>query len=213
MACNNNNNYEFLIKRNDTSPSLRYKIFDCDSSPIDLTEDYTLEASMWSNAKLKKDLDTVNQEILFANNIGFETVSVGTNLLLKTSNSYETLVVTAVDSYNNTITVDRAQLGTDALNWKKGTVIKIIKFINSPATKELVNSTSLNMQGEEETSLAESYLVYDWLDSDTSLPGDYLFEFKVTKKNPETQVVEWTRKYPAEKEGISVKILDGNLEV
>jgi hypothetical protein len=69
------------------------------------------------------------------------------------------------------------------------------------------------MQGEEETSLAESYLVYDWLDSDTSHPGDYLFEFKVTKMNPETQVIEWTRKYPAEKEGISVKILDGNLEV
>ncbi len=212
MACNNNN-YEFLIKRNDTSPSLRYKIFDCDSSPIDLTEDYTIEASMWSNAKLKKDINTLQQEILFANNTGFETVTVGSNLLLKASNSYETLVVTSVDSYYNTLTVNRAQLGTNALNWKKGTVVKIIKFINSPATKELVNSTSLNMQGEEETTLAESYLVYNWIESDTSLPGDYLFEFKVTKTNPETQVVEWSRKYPAEKEGIFVKTLDGNLEV
>lgn len=212
MACNNNN-YEFLIKRNDTSPSLKYKIFDCDSSPIDLTEDYTIEASMWSNAKLKKDINTVQQEILFANNVGFDTVWVGGNLLLKTSNSYETLTVTAVDSYNNSITVDRAQLGTAALNWKKGTVVKMIRFINSPATKELVNSTSLNMEGDEETTLAESYLIYNWLDDfDTSLPGDYLLEFKVTKINSDTSV-EWTRKYPSEKEGISVKILDGNLEV
>jgi hypothetical protein len=168
---------------------------------------------MWSNAKLKKDINTLQQEILFANNTGFETVAVGSNLLLKASNSYETLVVTSVDSYYNTLTVNRAQLGTNALNWKKGTVVKIIKFINSPATKELVNSTSLNMQGEEETTLAESYLVYNWLESDTSLPGDYLFEFKVTKTNPDTQVVEWSRKYPAEKEGIFVKTLDGNLEV
>ena len=213
MACNNNN-YEFLIKRNDTSPSLKYKIFDCDSSPIDLTGDYTIEASMWSNAKLKKDIDVSQQEILFANNVGFDTVWVGGNLLLKTSNSYETLTVTAIDSYNNSITVDRAQLGTAALNWKKGTVVKMIRFINSPATKELVNSTSLNMQGDEETTLAESYLIYNWLDDfDTSLPGDYLLEFKVTKINSETSNVEWTRKYPSEKEGISVKILDGNLEV
>jgi len=110
--------------------------------------------------------------------------------------------------------VDRAQLGTAALNWKKGTVVKMIRFINSPATKELVNSTSLNMQGDEETTLAESYLIYNWLDDfDTSLPGDYLLEFKVTKINSETSNVEWTRKYPSEKEGISVKILDGNLEV
>ena len=212
MACNNNN-YEFMIKRNDTSPPLRYKIFDCDSSPIDLTEDYVIEASMWSNAKLKKDIDTAQEEISFASNTGFNTVGVGSNLLLKTSNSHETLAVTAVDSYNNILTVNRGQLGTDPLNWRKGSVVKIIKFINSPATKELVNSTSLNMQGDEETTLSESYLVYNWLDSDTALPGDYLFEFKVTKINHDTSATEWTRKYPSDQEGITVKILDGNLEV
>ena len=111
------------------------------------------------------------------------------------------------------MTVNRGQLGTDPLNWRKGSVVKIIKFINSPATKELVNSTSLNMQGDEETTLSESYLVYNWLDSDTALPGDYLFEFKVTKINHDTSATEWTRKYPSDQEGITVKILDGNLEV
>ena len=177
MPCNNNN-FEFIIKKNDTNPPLRYKIFDCDSNPVDLEGDFLVEASMWSNAKIKKDIDDAQQDISFADNVGFETASIGSNLLLKTSNRYELMTVEDVDDINKIIYAQRAQLNSVASVWKKGSPIKIIKFLNFPATKELEYSDGIDINGEKTTSLSGSYLVYNWNGLDTSTPGEYFFEFK-----------------------------------
>lgn len=209
MANCNNYTYDFVIKRNSTQPSIRLKIYDCDMSPIDLTNK-EITANMWANAKLKKDISDTDIEILLADNIGINTVVPEDILLLKSSSNHELVQVTEI--LDNIITVDRGYFDTTAINWKKGTNIKIIKIMNSSATYDMVREDVIKLNGTvEQNVLVESYLVYNWFLDDTRVPGEYYFEFKVLEKDENDEIIS-SRKYPEEKEGILVNILDNNLE-
>lgn len=208
--CNkNNNNYDFVIKRNSTQPSIRLKIYDCDGGPIDLTNK-EVTASMWANAKLKRDINENSFEVSLADNIGLNTVIPDDILLLKNSYNHELVQVSSI--VNNTLMVTRGYFDTNPTSWKRGTGIKIIKIMNSGATFDLVKEDVMKLNGTiEKNVLVESYLVYNWFVDDTRVPGKYYFEFKVIERNENDEIVS-SRKYPEEKEGISVNILDSNLE-
>jgi hypothetical protein len=178
-------------------------------SPLDLTGK-EITASMWANAKLKKDISDSDTEILFADNIGLNSVIPEDVLLLKSSSDHELVQVSSIE--NNNITVTRGYFDTTSINWKKGTNIKIIKIMNSSATYDLVKEDVMKLNGTvEKNVLVESYLVYNWFVDDTRVPGEYYFEFKVIERNESDEITS-SRKYPEEKEGIFVNILDNNLE-
>jgi len=207
--CNNSQNYDFVIKRNSTQPSVRLKIYDCDMSPIDLTGK-EITVNMWSNAKLKKNISESDMEISFADNTGLNTVVPDDVLLFKSPSDHELVQVSEI--VDNTIVVTRGYFDTTPNIWKKGTNIKIIKIANSSATYDLVREDVMKINGTvEKNVLVESYLVYNWFVDDTRVPGQYYFEFKVVERNESDETTS-SRKYPEEKEGISINILDNNLE-
>ena len=209
MPCTDSK-YDFIIKRNSTQPSLRLKVYDCDWSPIDLSK-YEITASMWANAKLKKDISDSDFEILLADNVGLSAVIPGDVILLKNSAAHELVQVSSI--VNNSIMITRGYFETTPSSWKKGTSIKIIKIMNSSATYDLVREDVLKLDGKKELNvLVESYLVYNWFVDDTRVPGEYYLEFKVIERNAEYEII-YSSKYPSEKEGVYLNILDNNLEI
>jgi hypothetical protein len=209
MACADSK-YDFIIKRNSTQPSLRLKVYDCDWSPIDLSK-FEITASMWANAKLKKDISDSDFEILLADNVGLNTVIPGDVILLKSSADHELVQVASI--VDNAIMVTRGYFETTAVSWKKGTSIKIIKIMNSSATYDLVREDVIKLDGTKELNvLVESYLVYNWFVDDTRVPGEYYLEFKVIERNAQDEIIS-SSKYPSEKEGVYLNILDNNLEI
>ena len=142
MPCTDSK-YDFIIKRNSTQPSLRLKVYDCDWSPIDLSK-YEITASMWANAKLKKDISDSDFEILLADNVGLSAVIPGDVILLKNSAAHELVQVSSI--VNNSIMITRGYFETTPSSWKKGTSIKIIKIMNSSATYDLVREDVLKFR-------------------------------------------------------------------
>lgn len=214
MSCNDNKNRcpdqygcvcgscpDFIIRRHDTKPDYRVSMEDCDG-PMDLT-DLVLEATMWANAKLKINISDSDDHISLADNIGFNQIMVGDVLILDRARSPEKLLVTSFDEESKLVYVDRAYDGTTAQSWTRGSPIRIIKFMNSPAKTEMVYEDVLGLDGTTtEDVLQESYFVYEWSPEDTALPGCYYLEFKLIK------VDDWIRRFPVDKEGFSIKITD-----
>lgn len=169
---------DFQIKRNDTLPPFRVNIED-ENGPIDLTN-LVLEASMWANAKLKKDITNTDTFIAFADNIGFDQALQDDIIIVDQSHSTEHMKILGFDDVNKLVEVQRGIDGTIALAWKKGTKLRIFRFINSAATTEMtfedveqVDGTTLCNQ------LENSFLIYEFNSKDTCSPGCFLFEFKL----------------------------------
>jgi hypothetical protein len=201
FGCLDNVCPDFLIRRHDSKPDYRILMEDC-NGPMDLT-DLVLEATMWANSKLKSGISNSDNAISLADGIGFNQVSVGDLIVADRPRGSERMIVTSFDEDNRIIYVNRAQDGTTAQNWKKGTPLKIIKFMNAPAKTEMIYEDVLELDGTvKDNVLQESYFVYEWSTSDTSLPGCYYLEFKLIK------IDEWIRRFPNDKEGFLIKITD-----
>lgn len=178
---------DFMIKRHDTKPSFKILMEDCDG-PMDLTG-LVLEASMWAKAKLKKDLLPEENFFSLADNIGFQQVMVGDIIIMDRARTPEKMLVTAFDEQNSLIQVQRAYHGTIAQKWKKGSPLRIMKFIGNTAITEMIYHDVLEIDGTTtEDVLGESFFVYEWNSSDTCLPGCYYFEFKLIKMIEEENV-------------------------
>jgi len=196
---------DFLIKRNDNKPDFRVKVEDCDG-PMDLTN-LVLEANMWASAKLKSALSLTDLNISLADNIGFNQIAIGDVIFVNKPRQAEYMLVTSFDEVNYSIRVQRAYHNTTAQNFKKGQEIKIIKFMNSSSVTEMIFQDVINIDGTTSNdTLTESFLVYNWQLSNTSLPGCYTFEFKLMKMN--STDVEWVRRFPSNSEGYKIKIYD-----
>lgn len=224
---------DFIIRRYDTMPSFKVKVEDCDG-PLDLT-DLVLEATMWAKAKLKKSILADDEYFGLADNIGFNQVMVGDIIIIDQARLPERMLVTAFDEKNKLIKVQRGYHGTTASDWDKGSLIRIFKFINSPARIEMVYQDLLKIDGTYDYDvLTDSFLIYDWSAQDTCLAGCFYLEFKLLKMTetqnltmlsddvipsftspdliPEdfgcglSEGVEWVRKFPVEGEGFLVKI-------
>lgn len=225
---------DFVIRRHDTKPSFRVKMEDCDG-PMDLT-DLVLEASMWAKGKLKKNLTISDTYFSLADNIGFNQIMIGDIILIDNIRSPEKMLVTAFDEKNKFVQVQRGYHGTTIQEWKKGTSLKIIKFIGAVAETEMLYEDILEIDGTTTLNvLTNSFFVYNWAATDTCLPGCYYFEFKLLKmleeevnilSDPITpsvipsfsdpnidygcglgEGVEWVRRFPLE-EGFVIKIVD-----
>lgn len=171
---------DFVLKRHDTRPAFKVKIEDCDG-PLDLTN-LVLEANMWAAAKLKSTITQADTYFALADNIGFNQIMVGDVIIMDRARLPEKMLVTAFDENNRLVQVQRAYQGTTAQSWKKGSPLRIMKFMNSPAQTEMIFEDILELDGTKtENVLVESYFIYEWQSADTCLPGCYFLEFKLIK--------------------------------
>lgn len=201
---------DLCIKRNDNKPYLKVSISDCDG-PIDLTEeDLVVEASMWFDAKLKTDIAGITTQIRFADDLGFESVSVGDIISTSKSRSPELMLVSSVDESAKTLTVVRAQSGTSARAWPKGTQLSVFRFRDEAAKIESVFEQVEGLDGTTSEQLVDTMLVFEWATEHTSAPGCYWLEFKILKVLPSTGggVVEWVKSVPTSSQGYMVRVVD-----
>lgn len=250
MSCNNNNKCvnslgcsnvcpDFLIKRHNTKPSLELTIKDC-NNPVDLT-DTIVEVSMWINAKIKTNIIETDTYFALADNIGFDQINEGDIILVDRTRLPEHMLVIGFDENNKYLQVQRGYQGTTASKIKKGTKLRILRFLNAVGSTEMTLTDITQEDGSILTDvLTESKLIYDWSFADTCLPGCYLLEFKLLKTidaEPLTDTltlsvpslsfvsydpsdiawntssnIEWARRYPDDKEGYIIQIVDTPIE-
>lgn len=223
LGCDSSVCADFLIKRHDTKPDFKLNLSDCDG-PIDLT-DLIAEASMWAKAKLKNNISDTDTIISFADGIGFDQVMVNDIIILDRVRTPEKVLVLDFDEVAKTITVERGYQGTKIQEWKKGTNLKILKFINRTSITEMIYQDVEQMDGSKVTTLIESFLIYEWGQYDTCLPGCYYLEFKLMKPTDTITPVsspdivesygcglptniEWMRRFPSNSEGFKIQIFN-----
>ena len=181
---------DFCIKRHDTKPPFRVSVEDCDG-PLDLTDEtLVLEANMWAEAKLKKDLDDSTDYFRLADDIGFEQVMVGDIIVFDRVRLPEHMLVKGFDETNKLIQVERGYNSTIISSWKKGTKIKIFRVLNGTAEIETVLTDITQLDGTVlEDQLKNTFLVYEWQANDTCLPGCFWLEFKLLKMSEEISML------------------------
>lgn len=214
---------DFIIKRHDTKPDFKLNLSDCDG-PIELT-DLIAEASMWAKAKLKVGIAGTDTVISFADGIGFDQVMINDVIIFDRARMPEKVLVTGFDEDAKTITIQRGFEGTTAQSWKKGTNLKIMKFVNKTSVTEMLYRDVEQMDGSKIATLTDSFLIYEWGQYDTCLPGCYNLEFKLMKpSNVITPIsspdivesyncglpigIEWMRRFPSNSEGFKIQIFD-----
>lgn len=226
---------DFVIRRHDTRPTFKVKMEDCDG-PMDLT-DLVLEASMWAKSKLKKAITTEDTYFALADNVGFEQVMVGDIIFMERARLTEKMLVLAFDENNSLIQVQRGYHGTNVQSWKKGSPLRIMKFIGANAQTEMIYQDIIEIDGTTtEDVLVDSFFIYEWSANDTCLAGCFYLEFKLIKMLEEIvsslseeefvpsftspdltpaefgcglgSDVEWIRKFPVAEEGFLIKITE-----
>ncbi len=214
-GCNNNTNgcsriSDFCIKRNDTKPSFKIAVSDCDGV-VDLTdENLVLEASMWLESKLKANIDNSATTIQFADNIGFDQVSVGDIVIAASPRNSEKMLILSIDETAKSITVQRGySLPPSAQPWQKGTALKIFKFLDEPAEIESVFEDVTQIDGSVQNELVETFMVFNWQNNQTNLAGCYLLEFKLIMISGLGDVV-WTKRTPMSENGFLINIIDSS---
>ena len=204
---------------------------------MDLT-DLVLEASMWAKAKFKKAVTAEAEYFGFADDIGFEQVMVGDIIIVDRARLPEKMLVLAFDETNKFVRVQRGYHATTPQAWKKGTPVRIVKFMGATAQTEMVYQDIIQIDGTTaEDQLTDSFFIYEWGGTDTCLPGCYWMEFKLLKMSEETSVatlasddvvpsftdpnltpadfgcglaagVEWVRRFPVNSEGFLIQVTD-----
>lgn len=232
-VCNNNtcaseitDCADFTIKRHDTRPIFKVDITDCDK-PIDLSNK-VIEASMWLNTKIKSPLTTMSDAIVFADNVGFEQINESTIIQIGDNRKFERMLVDYIDEENKTVYVFRGQLDTNIYSWKKGSCVKLLRFLNNSAQAELEYQDVTSLDGTvEEDVLVRSTLIYEWHPEDTCFYGKYFLEFKVMEVELDNTTdvgsvasnmpnyhcnlgtgVLWARRFPVDKPGFVIEVFD-----
>lgn len=181
-GCVDNTCPDFIIKRHDTKPPFRVAIEDCSGSPSeDLTgENIIAEVSMWSQARLKSDITSLDTYFALASNVGFDQMLVGDVIILDRVRRPEQMLVVGFDETNKLVEVERGYNETEASAWDKGTAMKIFRVKDSPAIIERTYDDVINVDGTTSNDqLVGTYLSYDWQPNDTCVPGCYMLEFKL----------------------------------
>jgi hypothetical protein len=176
---------DYLIKRHDTKPPFKVKVEDC-NGPMDLSDPtMVLEANIWFKTKLKDNIDTTNSYFRFLDNIGFDQILMGDIIVMNRARNPEHMLVVAFDEENHLVQVNRGYNGTTASSWKKGQEILVFRAMNAPASIETVYDDITQMDGTIlPNQLIETFLVYDFSENCTCMPGCYLIEFKLLKMVP-----------------------------
>jgi hypothetical protein len=221
VGCNSNSNGgcanqngcprvpDFCIKRNDTKPSLRISVSDCDGAS-DLTgEGLVLEASMWFEAKLKRAITNSETIISFADNMGFDQISIDDIIIVNKPRSPEQMVVIDINESDKTISVRRSHASTSASSLAKGTALRIFKFIDEPAEIESVFEDIIQTDGGSQNELVETFMVFNWKDGHTNLAGCYWLEFKLIMLSDSNDIL-WTKRTPLSDYGFLISVIDSS---
>jgi hypothetical protein len=214
---------EFTIKQHDTRPVFKVDVSDCDQ-PIDLT-DLVIEASMWTGSKLKTAITGASTTISFADNIGFEQINTDTIIQIGNGRLFERMLIEKINEESKTVDVFRGQLNTGSYNWKKGTKIKLLRFLNNHAVGEMEYQDIENLDSTvTKDQLVRSTLIYEFKPGNTCMAGCYVIEFKIMKMNYDllssdpvliSQIdyhcdngayVEWVRRFPSDREGFNIEV-------
>lgn len=199
---------DLCIKRRDNRPSLKISMTDCDGV-VDLSdENLVLEASMWFDAKLKSQMDESGTEFSFADNVGFDQIIEGDIVITGRARDPEKMLVTSINESARSVSVQRAHLGTNAQVWPKGTTLRVFRFIDQPGQIESVFDDVTQADGNTTNELTDTFLVFNWTENHTSMPGCYWLEFKLIMISPSTGQVEWTKRIPLSADGFVINIID-----
>ena len=136
---------DFTIRRHDTKPPFKVDIEDCDG-PMDLT-DLVLEVNMWAKGKIKTAIDEMDTYFGLADGIGFQQIMVGDTIIMDRVRLTERMLVTGFDESKKLVQVQRGYNGTAPQDWKKGSSLKIMRSINSPAQTEMVLDDIIQVDG------------------------------------------------------------------
>lgn len=228
---------DFQLKRHDTQPRFEIVVADC-GNPIDLTNT-VLEVSIWSVAKLKTAVAPTDTVIAFADGVGFQQVAQGDIIVVDRVRSPEQMLVIGFDEANKLIEVSRGYAGTAAGTYKKGTRLRNFRSLNSVGTTEMTLQNVTQVDGTVQNNvITESRLIYDWIATDTCLPGCFYMELKLLKMTSaslpfsgpffltpsvtpsfvsytSSQLscnlgagVQWVRRFPSDREGFLIQIID-----
>jgi len=145
--------------------------------------DTVVEVSMWAKGRFKRSVGQNDTYFQLADNIGFSQALVG-DIIVVAGNprTPEQMLVTGFDETNYYIRVTRGYNGSPQMAYKRGTAIKIFRFMNSIGSTEMTLTDVLQVDGTtEEDVLTKSEIIYEWAAQDTCLPGCYYLEFKLLK--------------------------------
>lgn len=197
---------DFCIKRGDTRPVFKVSVEDCDGV-VDLTdENLVLEASMWFKARLKSSMTSSSSEVSFADNLGFNQVSVGDVITTDRTRNPEKMLVLSIDEGSKTIVVQRGYESTSPDDWSKGTGLRIFRFADQPAEIQSVFEERENLDGTIVEELSDTFMAFSWDVAHTSMPGCYWLEFKLTMMDGAS--ISWVKRTPSSKEGFVIRIVD-----
>ena len=171
---------DYVIKRHTTTPAFKVAVEDCDG-PIELRgANIIVEANMWARARLKHKVNYTHEYLTFADNIGFYQVMVNDIIIMDRIRAPEHMLVVGFDEENKTVKVQRGYNGTQVCSWSKGSRLRIFKFMNAPASIEILQIDETTPDGRTIPDVTtDTFLVYEWTPPDTCLPGCYWLEFKV----------------------------------
>jgi hypothetical protein len=197
---------DFCIKRGDTRPSFKVSVEDCDGVVNLSDENLVLEASMWFKTKLKSDITSSSSTISFADNVGFNQILVGDIMVVDRPRNPEKMLVLSVDESSKTVVVERAYDSTVAESWFKGNALRVFRFIDQPAEIHSVFEERESVDGSVSEELSDTFMVFNWDLSHTSMPGCYWLEFKLTMMDDES--ISWIKRTPISKEGFLINIVE-----
>lgn len=198
---------DFCIKRNDTSPSFKVAVEDCDGI-VDLNGNYSLEVNIWIKSKLKKSITESSAELEFADNIGFEQIKENNIIQMNRARNPEKMLITGFDENEKTITVQRAYGGTEAQSWTKGSELRVFRAVDSEGEIESVYEDISKLDGTNENELTQTFLVYKFTEETSCLSGCYWLEFKLLQFDEDLTTIISTRRFPSDGEGFLIKIID-----
>lgn len=227
LNCPDNFQSDFCIKRNDTKPSFKVSIEDCEG-PLEEEENIIVEINMWSKGKFKKNLDLETNYFFLADNIGFDQIMVDDIIVTNQIRSSEQMKVVGFDEINKAVFVERGYNNTIPREHPKGTEIKIFRAKNIEADIEYIYEDVLQSDSEIKKQLVDTLLVCNWTPNMTCLPGCYWLEFKMLKMNLSfleneatpsmtptgeygcnySSNIEWIRRFPSKSEGFLIRIID-----
>lgn len=203
LGCPPNVCPDLTIRQHDTRPA-----FEQDMDLEDLT-DVVVEASMWAAGKLKAAVAADDTSFRLADDIGFQQAAVGDMVLVGGPRAYEQMIVLGFDEEDYLLEVERGVNGTTQLAFRKGTPVKIFRVLNAVGTTEVVTEDQLQIDGTTQTGvITSSKVLYEWDEADTALPGCYWLELKLLKMDPESNLVEWTKRLPADKVAFLIKVVE-----
>lgn len=201
VSCKSSSNCEeecqsiFSIKKNDTRPSFRVSVEDCEDFDWE-DENLVLKYNMWFKAKLKNDIIKTDNVIYFADNLGFDKIIENDIIFLETNRRQEQMLVLGIDESNKSIQVQRSYNSTSEEDWKKGSDLKIFRVLEQDAEIEVLLEDVTQTDGTIlENQISDVFFVVNWDVDSTKTSGCYFLEFKLKKINS-SNILEWSKTIP-----------------